>query len=137
GAQRGVGVEEHGERDLAEKAGDAGDEDLAPAKGLLEIDAQGCSFAAIPGFDADPPPCSGSWRTPSCAASATSVMTMGGWCISVTSADRPCLPRAMSMASASVSARSQPISSGTCVFSVPTAMIWPRCWRPFSPQYHM
>src|SRR5512147_810542 len=48
-------------------------------------------------------------------APCTSVITSGGWCISVMFAVRPCRPRAMSIASASVSARSQPISCGTCV----------------------
>ena len=73
-----IAVEQHRQRHLAEEAGDAGDEDLVAGEGSLEIEAQGCSFAAIPGFAEGPPPCSGSCRTPSCAARATSVITIGG-----------------------------------------------------------
>src|SRR5204863_4081079 len=108
-----IAVEQHRQRHLAEEAGDAGDEDLVAGEGSLEIEAQGCSFAAIPGFAEGPPPCSGSCRTPSCAARATSVITIGGGCISVISAERPCRPRAVPVASASVSAGSQPTNSGT------------------------
>ena len=46
----GVAVEQHRQRDLAEEAGDAGDEDLVAAEGPVEIDAQGSSFAAITGL---------------------------------------------------------------------------------------
>src|SRR5205085_9617724 len=129
-ADPGIAVEQHRQRHLAEETGDAGDEDLAPAKSLAEIDRllqglhdQGFSLAAAtPGLAAEPPPCSGSILVPSAAVSATSVITSGGWCMSVMLALRPCRPRARSMASASVSARSQPSSCGTWVFSVPTAM---------------
>src|SRR5205823_14764862 len=108
-AHAGIAVEQHHQRDLSEEAGDAGDQDLAPRKRFRKIDgllqglhAYGSLAAATPGLVAEAPPCSGSIFVPSSAVSATSVITIGGWCISVMLAERPCRPRAMSMASASV-----------------------------------
>ena len=85
----GIAIEQHGERDLAEKPGDAGDEDFAPAEHLGEIDlgsdgqvVHGSPWAAYPGFRAAPPRACGSPlpsnRASSSADTATSVITMGG-----------------------------------------------------------
>ena len=69
--------------------------------------------------------------------SRTSVCMIGGMCTNEIDALRPMKPLASSIASLSVSVRSQPSSEGTWLFSAPAQMIFPHHCRPFSPQYHM